>query len=158
MSMTQKQYQDFVGLRGSEDYPFMKSGADLLNRAIVLDKRKRDKSLYATTEFTPSKRQSDPPEVEWDVDELNPENDFDIDLDKIQMVYNLLQGSNATVSADDDEDDDLEIEEEDDDDATEEVEDDAVEEETKERDEKDVEEDDDDFEDDDLDLSTISGS
>lgn len=96
LSMTGKQYQDFMSLRDNETYPFIKSVDDLLNRAILLDKAKRDskgkKARYATIEFKPARNQSDKPKVEYKPEDYPLADNFKIDVDAVSAAYNALLG------------------------------------------------------------------
>jgi len=115
LSLTRQQFEDFVYLRKSDKLPFMKDGEDLTNRIIVLDKRKRGKSTYATTEFIPSKRTSDPPDLEYDEEEFDLEEDFEVDEDDLENAADLSRKSKDDDD-DDFEDDDVDFEDDDDDD------------------------------------------
>lgn len=99
LTMTEKQYKDFTGLRNNEIYPFIKTGKDLTNRVFVLDKQKRDGKSMATIEFIPMKSASDKPDIEYDPDDFNTEADFEIDEDRIEQAYKMI-----TRSSDDDDD------------------------------------------------------
>jgi hypothetical protein len=95
LSLSEAQFQDFTGLVNSAEYPYMKSFADLFNRAIIVDKRKREKAgkkaLYPTTKFIPSANTSPKPKIEYNEDEFNLDSDFEVDLEKIESVMTLLQ-------------------------------------------------------------------
>lgn len=93
LSMTRQQYESFTALRSSDAYPFMKGSADLVNRVIVLDKAKRGDSAFATTEFIPAKSKSDAPDVEYDEEEFDLEEDFAFDGEELESVAELLDVS-----------------------------------------------------------------
>jgi len=91
LSMTRQQFNDFTALRNSPDkFPFMKGPADLCNRAIVLEKSKKGNSEFATIEFIPSKRSSDPPEVEYEEDDFDLDADFEVDGERLEKMSELL--------------------------------------------------------------------
>jgi hypothetical protein len=90
LSMTKQQYELFTGLRSNESYPFMKGAPDLVNRIIVLDKAKRGESNFATTEFIPARAKSDPPEVEYDADDFDLEEDFVVEEEEVSSAAELL--------------------------------------------------------------------
>jgi hypothetical protein len=91
LSMTRQQFNDFTALRNSPDkFPFMKGAADLCNRAIVLEKSKKGNSDYATTDFIPSKRSSDPPEVEYEEDDFDMDSDFEVDGERLEKIAELV--------------------------------------------------------------------
>lgn len=130
LSLTKKQFDDLTGLKSSEEHPYVKTGKDLMNRPIVLDKKKRDGKMYATIKFIPAKKPLPVPDIDYDEDELDISEDFEIDEDKIQEAYELLTGE-ADYDEDDFEDDayDYEDDEEEDFEDDEEFEDDDEEEE-----------------------------
>jgi flagellar biosynthesis GTPase FlhF len=91
LSMTRQQFNDFTALRNSPDkFPFMKGPSDLCNRAIVLEKSKKGNSDFATTDFIPSKRSSDPPEVEYEEDDFDLDSDFEVDAERLEKIAELL--------------------------------------------------------------------
>ena len=100
LSCTKQQFEDLTSIRKSEKYPFMNGGKDLLNRPIVVDKRKRGDSIYATSEFIPSKRTSDL-DVDYDEDELGLDSDFEIDEESAEAVVELLQKPAESTDEDD---------------------------------------------------------
>ena len=116
LSFTRQQFEDFIALRKSAHFPFMKNGEDLTNRILILDKAKRGKSTYATTDFIPAKRTSDPPEVEYDEDEdeFNLEEAFEVDEIDLDKAADLFQ-KGGKEPEDDDVDEDVDFEEDDDD-------------------------------------------
>lgn len=153
LSFTRQQFEDFVGLRKSETFSFMKDGEDLTNRVLLLDKRKRGDSIFATTEFIPSKRVSDPPDVEYEEDEFDLEEDFVVDTERIEGAAEYLKGGGGTK---DDDEEDVEFEDEEEEDVDDDFLDDVDDEEEKSKPKKskkgrkvaEEEEEDDDFEDD----------
>jgi hypothetical protein len=90
LSMTRQQYENFTALRNSESFEFMKGPEDLINRVIILDKAKRDGSAFATIEFIPSKRQSESPKIEYEADDFDLEEDFELDEDTCNEVVELI--------------------------------------------------------------------
>jgi len=166
LALTEAQFNCLIGLINNESYPFMKSNADLLNRVIIVDKRKRAKNgkeaRFASIEFKPLKNKSDQPKVEFDKEEFDTKKDFEIDEEKIEKAFAFLNGGDEYEEEEVDEeieyeDEDGEIEEEEvdeeiEDDEDDEIEDDEIEDdeiEDEENDLSDIEEElDDDFEDD----------
>jgi hypothetical protein len=160
LALTEPQFNSLIALVGSDNYPWMKTNADLLNRVLILDKRKRNKqgkdAKFPSVEFQPLKNQSDLPKIEYDKDELDTTKDFEIDEEKIEKAFNLLNGGGEYE--DEEADEEIGYENEDGDIEEEEVieEDEIVEEEVIEDDDSgndlsDIEEEvieDDDFEDD----------
>lgn len=96
LALTESQFNELTGLKDSEAYPHVKTYADLVNRVIIVDKRKRDKggkgARYATIEFQPLKAKSDPPDVEYDADDFNLSEDFILDAERIEKAFALLSG------------------------------------------------------------------
>jgi hypothetical protein len=93
LSMTRQQYNDFTAVRSSPDkFPFMKGPEDLVNRAIVLSKAKRQGSDFATIEFIPAKRPMDPPEVEYEEDDFDLDADFEADPERVAKMAEMLEG------------------------------------------------------------------
>jgi len=99
LSMTGTQYKAFMALRDSEAYPFIKGTGDLLNRAILLDKAKRESggkpAKYATIEFKPARNQMDKPSVQWKPEDFPLADNFQIDLEQVEKAYTALVGSAA---------------------------------------------------------------
>jgi len=116
LALTEAQFNGFVGLINNENYPFMKSNADLLNRVIILDKRKRAKNgkeaKYASVEFVPLKNKFDSPEIEFDKEEFDTKKDFEIDEEKIEKAFAYLNGGDEYEEAEE-ADDEIEYEDED---------------------------------------------
>ena len=138
LALTRKQFDDFVALRKSERYPFIKSPQNLLDRPIILDKRKRDDAMFATIEFIPSRHPMDPPDVEYDADDFDLDSDYEADEEQVAKLAKLLRGA-----AKDDDDDEVELDTADDDD---DLDDDFLDDEDAEEEEDDEDEDtDDDF-------------
>ncbi len=104
LTLTRQMYEDFTSLRDKEEYPFMHGAKDLTNRIIVLSKSTKEGSTYATTDFIPAKSPSDPPEVEYDADEFDLDEDFVIDEEQIEKVASALDDD------DDEEEEDFEEE------------------------------------------------
>ena len=109
LNLSQKQYRDLIGLRGSQKYPFIKTGGDLLNRVIILDKGKHEDTPgssggFSTVIFIPSKRTSDAP-VEFDTKEFDTKADFEIDEDQIKSAVDLLEGEYEEVELEDEDED-----------------------------------------------------
>ena len=101
LSMTQKQYQDLIDLRDDDDYPYVKSGEDLINRMLLLDKAKRKAkgkkklSRYPTIVIKPAKRPTDPPVVFDDLEDKDEllqlmEDSFSVDTEAVDRVYKAL--------------------------------------------------------------------
>ena len=148
LAFTRQQFEDFTALRGSEESSWIRSGKDLVNRIIVMDKKKRGKSDFATIKFFPSKKASDPPDVEWDEDELDPESNYEIDEERIEEALELL-GETPDEEEEEVEFDDVEEEEKDDDDVLDDFEDGDDDDEEGDEDEDDDEEEGEDFEEED---------
>lgn len=96
LALTETQFNALIGLKDSDAYPYIKTYADLVNRVIILDKRRRDQSgkdaKYATVEFQPLKAKSDPPDVEFDADDFDRCEDFVVDEERIEKAFALLSG------------------------------------------------------------------
>lgn len=127
LALTETQFNALTGLKDSEQYPHVKTYGDLVNRVIIVDKRKRDKggkgAMYATIEFQPLKAKSDPPDVEYDPDDFDLSEDFVLDEERIEQAFALLSGEE---DYDEDVDADIEYETDDAEEAAEEVFDDDV--------------------------------
>lgn len=108
LSLSREQYENFTALRNSEQYPFMKGGADLTNRVIVYDKAKRDDSTFATVEFKPAKKPSDPPDVEYDESEFDLEEAFVIDEEEVEKMSIVITSPSVDDDADYEDEDDEE--------------------------------------------------
>jgi hypothetical protein len=150
LTLTEKNFTDFTALRGSEEFPFIKKMKDLRSRAILLDKRKREGSIFATTVFKPVAEITDPPEVEYDEEDFDLEEEFTVNKDDLKKAAKLLQRELDKDEDDEDEDDDdaeVEDDEEEDTDDEEDESDDESEEDDDER--EDEEEEDSEDEDDD---------
>lgn len=151
LTFTRQQFEDFISLRKSEEFPFMKDGNDLVNRVILVDKKKRGGSDFATSKFIPSKHVTDPPDVEYEEDDFDLDEAFAADEQQVERAVEYLRS--GKVESDDDEDVELEDEEEDEDEEEEEeVSDDFLndveDEEEEEEEEASDDEEEDDFEDD----------
>jgi hypothetical protein len=94
LQMTQRQYEDLLATVKSDEYPHVKATSDLLNRAIVLDKQKRDsggrKARYATIKFIPSRNQTPKPKVEYKKEDYDLESMFAIDLSEVDKVMSAM--------------------------------------------------------------------
>lgn len=161
LTLSKKQRDDLLAVPATQSH--IDGTADLLNRYIIFDKRKRGEDEYATIEFLPAKKPT--PKPEYEVPEgLDMDKMFEPDMEQLTKIVALLSGEEVEdeeVDFEDDEDEDEEVLTED------ETEEDDEEEELEEADEledDDEEEDDDltfdedDEEDDDLDLDSDADS
>ena len=120
LSLTKKQFEDLNSLADSGKYDFIEGRADLLSRYIVFDKAKRGEASYATTEFIPSRTEMDE-EIEYDEEEFNLQEDFEISEDRMKKAARALMGGKSSTSKKkhdvdyEDDSDDEDSEEEDDD-------------------------------------------
>jgi hypothetical protein len=180
LSLSQAQFENFTGMIGSEEYPFIKSGDDLTNRVIWTQKKKTSKKKrFPEVVFSAAKHTSEKPDVVIPEEQQNLEDQFNITDEEFENIWKDFAGDIGEelekrdkkrskkkppveeVDEDDDDDDEEadeeEVEVEDDDDYEEEDEDDDDYEEADEDDTDDLpddaylDDDEDDFEDDDPD-------
>lgn len=108
LQFTENQYKSFIGLVDKEGS--VKTTADLFNRAILLDKAKREhkgkKAQFPTIEFKASRTQSDPPAVEWKPEDFPIADNFKVDMEQIEKAAAVLMGKGPAKAAKDDFDDD----------------------------------------------------
>ena len=79
LSMTQKQFSDMLKLVSDDSYPFIKKKSDLTNRTLIFEKSKKDNAMFPTTTIKPWKEKSDPPNLEYDKEEITLDGAFDVD-------------------------------------------------------------------------------
>ena len=119
LPFTAKQFEDFTGLRSNENFPQIEGPEDLLNRVIILDKKKRGESKYPTIEYIPAKSPSDPPEIEYDRDEFDLAESFIIDEEAVingAKLFDAPAVRTEDVDSNDDEEENVDNYEADEDD------------------------------------------
>lgn len=113
LALSEAQFHSLLDLKGSEDYPFIKTFKDLYNRIIVIDKKKRGKDIMESVVWKPMSKPSEPPDLEWNEEDFNIAADFEIDETKIKQVMKYLVGDSEGGDIDNiqDDSDDFDIKE-----------------------------------------------
>ena len=103
LQMSFAQYKSFIGLKDSDDFPYIKTLKQLADRPIIFDKKQRGQDKYKTVQCRPGSRKPVelPEEVEWDEEEYKIDEIYNIDMERIEEIVEELSG----VSNDDDDDD-----------------------------------------------------
>lgn len=114
LAFTKKQWEDLLAIPAQHQH--ISGTADLLNRYIIFDKRKRGDDEFNTVEFFPAQKPSPKPEVEWDEEELDLSTIFEVDMDQLTKAVAILKGdveeADEEVDFEDDEEEELEDNEE----------------------------------------------
>lgn len=118
LRLSNAQYRNMMKLVSDDAFPYIRSEKDLLNRAIIFDKRKRGKDNFETVECRPGSKKpmKMPGDIEWDADDFNLESMFEIDTEAIEESVAELSGGSEDI--DDEEfydDEDVDVDDDDDD-------------------------------------------
>lgn len=114
LAFTKKQWEDLLAIPAQHQH--ISGTADLLNRYIIFDKRKRGDDEWNTIEFVPAPKPTPKPEVEWDEEELDLSSIFEVDMDQLIKAVAVLKGDVEEVDEEIDFEDEEEEEEIEDDD------------------------------------------